>query len=520
MNGISSIEPGRQHDLSAPEVGGPVGAGLVGAETGPEVMPLAEQVFTRAAGAPLVPGNAVRLLRDATENYPAWLAAIQAAERWIHFESYIFTDDATGREFVEALAAKARSGVRVRLLFDWLGTRKSVGSRFWRPLLQAGGVVRCFNPPRLDSPFGWLRRDHRKMIAIDGRIGFVSGLCVSAKWQGDPQKRLEPWRDTGVEVRGPAVAGIEQAFAQVWTATGGHVPAQELPVAGAVDPAGDTSLRVIGSAPNTAGLFRLDQVVAAVARRTLWLTDAYFVGMAPYVQALGAAAADGVDVRLLVPGASDLPVLQPFTRAGYRPLLGAGVRVFEWNGPMLHAKSAVSDGRWSRVGSTNLNLASWIGNYELDVFVEDARFAAAMEQMYLDDLSHATEIVLGPRRRVRPVARPSVLEPRVKDRRGIPVRAAASALRLANTVGAAVGNRRLLGPAEARITAWAGVLLLALTLVCALWPLAVTVPLAVAGAWLATALLVKAWRLYRQGRAAHRLRPASATRAAEPRPSP
>ena len=121
-----------------------------------------------------------------------------------------------------------------------------------------------------------------------------------------------------------------------------------------------------------------------MARRTLWLTDAYYGGTAPYVQALRAAALDGVDVRLLVPGASDIPLLRPFSRSGYRPLLEAGVRVFEWNGSMIHAKTAVADGTWSRVGSTNLNIASWMGNRELDVIVEDESFARQMERCSLD----------------------------------------------------------------------------------------------------------------------------------------
>ncbi|MDF1506513.1 phospholipase D-like domain-containing protein, partial [Roseisolibacter sp. H3M3-2] len=168
-------------------------------------------------------------------------------------------------------------------------------------------------------------------------------------------------------------------------------------------PAGGTAVRVVAGEPWTGGLLRLDQLIAASARESLWLTDAYFAGTPPYVQALLAAARDGVDVRLLVPGGTDIPLLRPLSRAGYRPLLEAGVRVYEWNGPMLHAKTAVSDGRWARVGSTNLNLASWLGNYELDVVVEDAEFAEAMARAYAQDLGNATEIVL--ERRPGPVPR-------------------------------------------------------------------------------------------------------------------
>jgi len=223
---------------------------------------LAGQALSRAGGAPLVPGNAARILEDAGKHYPAWLSAIGTAQHTVTLENYIFADDDVGREFVAALAAKAREGVRVRAIYDWLGSF-STRRRLW-PLLDAGGEVRGFNPPRLASPLGWLTRDHRKMLAVDGRIGFVTGLCVSRKWLGDPAKGIAPWRDTGIEVRGPGVA----------------------------------------------------------------------------------------------------------------------------------------DGRWARIGSTNLNIASWLGNYELDVVIEDRRFARAMEEMYEEDLANATEIVLDARRRV------------------------------------------------------------------------------------------------------------------------
>lgn len=471
------------------------------------LLSLRDRAFGRAAGAPLIPGNSVRLLRDAAENYPAWLAAIRAAKQRVHFESYIVGNDRVGREFVAALAAKAREGVTVRVLYDWLGTRRGPASALWRPLKDAGAEVRCFNRFSIESPLGWLSRDHRKMIAVDGEVGFVSGLCVSRAWQGNPARRLAPWRDTGVEVRGPAVGDIDRAFAQVWETTGRGLLEVEFAPSGSATAAGNVALRVIGTAPNEAGLFRLDQILAAVARDRLWLTDAYFVGLAPYVQALQAASRDGVDVRLLVPGASDLPFLKPFTRAGYRPLLEAGVRLYEWNGPMLHAKSGVTDGRWSRVGSSNLNLASWIGNYELDVFVEDEGFAGQMEAMYLEDLEQATEIVLGPRQRLRPATEAPPGPRRAKDARSIPSRAAAGALRVANTVSAAVGNRRLLDPAEARLTAGAGLVLLMVTGLAMLWPMLLAVPLAVLAGWLAVALFAKAWRLRCLGRRTSSHRP-------------
>jgi cardiolipin synthase len=156
-----------------------------------------------------------------------------------------------------------------------------------------------------------------------------------------------------------------------------------------------------------AGLYRLDHLVAAVARYSIWLTDAYFLGTPSYVQSLRAAALDGVDVRLLLPRTSDIPVVRSLSRVGYRALLESGVRLFEWKGSMLHAKTAVVDGRWARVGSTNLSVASWMGNYELDVVAEDEPFAEAMEGMYLADLDHSTEIILSASHRVSPKERRS-----------------------------------------------------------------------------------------------------------------
>jgi cardiolipin synthase len=454
---------------------------------------LAEQALSRAAGAPLVAGNSVRILKDAAQNYPAWLEAIRGAQRTIYFENYIATDDGVGRKFAAALAERARAGVRVRVIYDWLGSLGGAPARLWRPVIESGGAVRCFNPPRLDSPFGWLSRDHRKMVAVDGQVGFVSGLCASRKWTGDAARGIEPWRDTGVEIRGPAIADIERAFAQMWAEMGVPIPEVERTDVGMNAAAGDVALRVLATLPNIAGLYRLDQLIAAMARETLWLTDAYFVGVAPYVQALRAAALDGVDVRLLVPGASDLPGLSTLSRSGYRPLLEAGIRVFEWNGAMLHAKTAVADCRWARVGSSNLNIASWMGNFELDIAVEDRVFATAMQEMYEDDLNNATEIMLSPSNRVR--AAHKVRRARRGKRAGSAGRAAAGALRISNTVGAAITDRRTLGPAEAGLMTGVGMALLAFSALALAWPLLVALPLAALGAWIALTFLVKAFKL-------------------------
>jgi cardiolipin synthase len=456
---------------------------------------VADQAFSRAAGAPLIPRNKIRLLRDAAENYPAWLEAIRTARNTIHFESYIIHADEVGWQFRDALAAKAREGVRVRLIYDWMGALGHTYYPFWRSLKSTGIEVRCFNPPRLDSPLGWLRRDHRKMLSVDGRIGFITGLCVGRSWVGDPKHGIEPWRDTGVEIQGPAVADIEHAFSQMWTILGPPLPTNDLWDGRTLRPEGDVTLRIVPSYPNMGGLYRFDQLIGALARQTIWLTDAYFIGTASYIQALRAAALDGVDVRLLLPRINDVPIVRTLSRAGYRILLEAGVRIFEWNGSMLHAKTAVADGRWARVGSSNLNLASWLGNWELDVVVEDEGFAREMEQMYLNDLLHSTEIVLSPNQKVHSAGQSSRRPRHLKMAEGSGGRAATGLLRVGNTVGAAITSRRGLGPAERGVLAISAALLLCVAIIGTLWPLAISIPVVVFCIWVILALLVRVYRL-------------------------
>lgn len=192
-------------------------------------------------------------------------------------------------------------------------------------------------------------------------------------------------------------------------------------------------------------------------------------------------------------------------RSAYRPLLEAGIRVFEWNGPMLHAKTATSDGRWARIGSTNLNLASWVGNWELNVSIEDEDFAVKVEEQYLQDLSRSTEIVLDERRRIRPTQK----ERRVRGRRfASRNRAASGLLSFGSSIGAAITSRRVLEPAESKVMTTAGVLLLALSPLIIVFPLVLTIPLAIFIAWIGITLLLRAWRLHRSGRQSRKSVPA------------
>jgi cardiolipin synthase len=461
---------------------------------------LAERAFSRAAGGPSTTGNDVQLLCDARENYPAWREALANASRYILFEQYIVEDDRIGQDFAGVLAERARAGVRVYVIIDWLGSWR--GLSLWKPVREAGADVRVFNPPHLSSPLGWLSRDHRKTIVVDGEVGFVSGLCLSERWLGDPRRRLEPWRDTGIAIRGPAVHALEQAFLRVFATSGAAVPADGFSTEESIPEAGSMRLNVIANEPNLAGTFRMDLVISAIAKRELWLTDAYFVATSPYVQALRAAARDGVDVRLLVPGSSDIPALSPLSRAQYRPLLEAGVRVFEWAGTMMHAKTAVADRRWSRVGSTNLNLASWMSNYELDVAIEDRGFADKMAVQYETDLEHTTEIVLTPRNRVRRASSPETGHDNGHARRapsGSAGRAAAGAVSVGSALGAALTDRRILGPAEAGLLFLMAAVACAIGIVGALAPRFLAWPLAVIALWSGLAWFAKGISL-RRGR--------------------
>jgi len=454
---------------------------------------LAEQALSRTAGAPLIGGNALQLLIDAAAHFDAWLKAIRDAQQRVLLENYIFRDDDIGRLFRDALTERAGAGVMVLVVADWLGCFGQSSRAFWAPLRAAGGQVRVFNPPRLGEPFGWISRDHRKLLVVDGSYGSLSGVCISAKWLGRPAHAIPPWRDTGVELRGPAVAELEEAFVQSWNAAGPPLPAFSPNSARHM---GSVALRVIATQPASGSVYRLDQLIAAMAHRTLWLSDAYFVGVTPYVQALVAAARDGVDVRLLVPGTSDIPAVARMSRSGYRPLLKAGIRVFEWNGSMLHAKTAVADGQWARVGSSNLNISSWLGNFEIDIAVEDPDFAGLLAAQYELDLQNATEIVLAPRRfrRGEQIMSSTPRTPRTPRAGGSSGRAAAGALRIANTVRAALGNTRVLGETAGAPWLTTAIVFAVVAVVAVLWPAAIGWPFAALSGWLALNLSIRGWR--------------------------
>ena len=453
-----------------------------------------DDIFERVTRAPLIHGNDVQLLLDAEQNYPAWLESIDAAEDRIFFESYIIHEDAQGKIFADALIKKAKDGVEVKLIYDWLGGFGKTSRRYWKHLRDNGVDVRVYNPPRLSDPLGFVTRDHRKLLVVDGKTAYVTGLCVGQDWVGHPEQSIPGWRDTGVKITGPAVADVEASFAEIWKATGAPLHASRVGRREAMAETGSIAVRIVQSVPGAAQIYRMDQLLATAARESMWFTDAYFVGLPSYLQALKDAAEDGVDVRILVPQSTDITLIRDTTRSTYRPLLGAGVRVFEWNGPMMHAKTAVFDGQFSRVGSTNLNIASWLGNYELDVLVDDAGFGQRMQEMFLRDLENATEIVLAD------TERKTRRRPAVKRRRGggSVRKATAGALNAATSIGSAITKKMPLGAAESRLMLIVGTVLLVLAALFIFFPRAASIPLIVILLLLAIPTLAKAFQAYRR----------------------
>ncbi|MDQ3428290.1 MAG: phospholipase D-like domain-containing protein [Gemmatimonadota bacterium] len=349
--------------------------------------------INRAAGGRPIPGNQVDLLIDGPDAYRRMLDVIAQASRWLHFENYIIRSDAVGWRFAELLAARARAGVHVRVLYDSIGSL-STARKLWRFLREAGVEVRAFNPIRLLDLVGNISRNHRKLVVADGSRAVIGGLCIGCEWTGEEVIGGQPWRDTAVEIAGPAAAVLDQAFVETWQLAGGRVPDDD--VAGRVAPQGTAEVRVMSGEPGRERVYRLIELLAVGSTARLWITDAYLMAPPRLFQALRDAARDGVDVRLLVPGSSDLPLVRNLSRIGYRDLLRSGIRIYEWDGPMLHAKTIVADGRWTRVGSSNLNPSSLLGNYELDVLIEDRALSEAMERQFRLDIARSREVTRRP----------------------------------------------------------------------------------------------------------------------------
>lgn len=353
--------------------------------------PVSNRALGRATGGPRIEGNQIALQFEGPAAFDTWIEAIGRAERFVHFENYILRDDSVGRRFRDALVERARAGVSVRVLHDWLGCW-ATPRRYWRPFREAGIEVRAFNPPSLRDPFGILQRDHRKLVVVDGQVAYLGGFCIGEAWAGT--RIAPPWRDTGVEIQGPGAAVANLTFERIWAEVGPPVPEAFRVDPSEVAQAGSTPIWLIEGVPWRTRVYRVTQLLAASARERIWITDPYFVAPRAVREALAEAARDGVDVRILVPAHNNWPWVGSLSRGGYRPLLESGVRIFEWEGPMIHAKTSVVDDSWCRVGSSNLNAASLLGNWELDAGIMDADMARQVRGLFLADLASSVEIVL------------------------------------------------------------------------------------------------------------------------------
>ena len=481
----------------------------------PAMEPFTLSEIERVTGSRTIPGNRLQLQFEGSSSFEGWLDAIAHAERFVYFENYVVRDDAVGRRFRDALVAKAKQGVPVKVAYDWVGCWATPGS-YWRPYHEAGVDVRAFNPPalRLGDPFGGLQRDHRKLVAVDGAVAFVGGFCVGEEWAGTASE--PPWRDTGVEIRGPAAKAAAETFERLWSRGGEPLAlAASLPDP---EPVGETSVWIIEGEPGRARVYRTLHLTAVRARERLWITDAYFVAPRPVSEALGAAAQAGVDVRILLPSNNNWPLVGSISRGGYRYLLEAGVRLFEWQGAMMHAKTVVADGRWSRVGSSNLNAASLLGNWEIDVGVLDEGFANQMEGLFMADLASSVEIVLPGRRGVRPVhdvdavsgeTRVAPLDPSgtLRQRLSRELRARGRAristaplLRVGAALGDALAGNRPLGREDRAVLGTLSVVILLFAGIAALVPTLVGWAFALVAAWFGATTGVRAYLQSRLGR--------------------
>jgi cardiolipin synthase len=354
----------------------------------------------RIAAADASSGNEVELMRDGTRIFDAMIEVIAQARETIVLESYIVNSDSVGMRFAEAMIAAAKRGVQVRLIADWVGSWTTKRA-YWRSLREGGIDVRIFNPPGFRRWLGLVPRDHRKVLVADQEVAITGGIGLSEEWSGIvKRKRRAPWRDTAVLIRGPAALDLERAFESMWKrahfeerrAARRHMVRRARNTDTAPGQSTGAVVGIIEGEPWRLRVARALQIQSVSAERTIWIASAYFYPSSAEIEALCGAALDGVDVRVLVPSRYDHPWVRMLTRSVYRQLLRNGVRIWEWNGVMMHAKTSVIDGRWVRVGSTDFNPLGIAINYELDAVMESPKLGKEAEAMFLRDLEESTEI--------------------------------------------------------------------------------------------------------------------------------
>ncbi|MDO9316385.1 MAG: cardiolipin synthase [Burkholderiaceae bacterium] len=356
-------------------------------------------------GSPLTTGNRVLLLQDGPATYQAMLAAIVAARDHINMETYILDDDDVGQRFARALIDKQREGVQINLIRDSFGTL-GTPSAFFQKLKDAGIQVLEFNPLNpLMARKDWElnQRDHRKLLIVDGRTAFLGGINISSVYSGgsfSQGMRARPagnpaWRDTDLQLDGPVVAELQSLFLATWTAQKGQSLAPRTYFPPSVS-AGREVVRAIGSSPDESFSQIYATLLSAIAsaETSVRLTNAYFAPDPRLLAALEAAVGRGVDVTLILPSQSDAWLVFHAGRASYEQLLRAGVKIHERKGVILHSKTALIDGVWATVGSTNLDWRSFVHNHELNAVVLGSDFGRQLQTMFDKDLAASDAITL------------------------------------------------------------------------------------------------------------------------------
>jgi len=330
------------------------------------------------------------------------LEAIASAKHHVHLETYILGGDEIGAKFAAALEAKAREGVAVRVIYDSIGSRNTSGD-FWDELQATGVAVRTFNPPdpiQDQNPFDIDTRDHRKLLIVDGRVAFTGGINIDRHYERPSDavggaSTSSGWRDTHIRIAGPAVEAFQKLFVDFWETL--DEPLAEPPYAPRRLNEGDTLVRVltaVGGNQEASQIWVAYTAAAKVARDRIWITQSYFAPDEELLAAIREAAARGVDVRILVAGFSDSQALLNASRSYYSDLLEAGIRVFESQEQILHAKTMAVDGYWSTVGSSNLDYLSFLHNHEANAVILGAHFAQQLEDVFAADQKNAVEIKL------------------------------------------------------------------------------------------------------------------------------
>jgi len=350
------------------------------------------QTMHALTGTAISEHNRVEVLRNGVRIFPSMLAAIRAAKRTINVEFYIYWDGEVGRMFAEALAERARAGVKVNVILDAVGS--AAISRDLTEFLQRNGVqVEWYHPLRWYTLSRVNHRTHRKLLIVDGEVGFCGGVGIADEWQGDADSK-DHWRETMVRVEGPVVTQMQFAFMDNWIKSRGEL-LTGLEYFPQVAPRGTCLAQVVKSSPSegssTAKLLYTVSIVSA--KKSIYINSAYFVPDRDTTRALEGAVRRGVDVRVIVPGEyTDVPIVRHAGRFYYGNLLRRGIRIFEYQPTMMHAKTMVVDGIWSTIGSSNFDDRSFRLNDEVNVNIYDEGVAAQMEQMFFEDLARSEEM--------------------------------------------------------------------------------------------------------------------------------